>query len=135
MASAEGKGMAGEGELTYRDYARLASLPLDEIAASCETDVFHATGPGGQGVNTSDSAVRMTHVPTGIVVTSRESRSQYRNRQLCLQKLRAEFGRRAVPPKVRHATKPTRGSVARRLEDKRRRSEAKARRRPVEGDE
>ena len=122
-------------ELTYRDYARLAALSLDEIAASCEVDVFHATGPGGQGVNTSDSAVRMTHVPTGIVVTSRESRSQYRNRQLCLQKLRAEFERRAVPPKVRHATKPTHGSVMRRLDEKKRHAEVKARRRPVEGDD
>lgn len=122
-------------ELTYRDYARLAALSLDEIAASCEVDVFHATGPGGQGVNTSDSAVRMTHVPTGIVVTSRESRSQYRNRQLCLQKLRAEFERRAVPPKARHATKPTHGSVMRRLDEKKRHSEVKARRRPVEGDD
>lgn len=122
-------------ELTYRDYARLAALSLDEIAASCEVDVFHATGPGGQGVNTSDSAVRMTHVPTGIVVTSRESRSQYRNRQLCLQKLRAEFERRAVPPKARHATKPTHGSVMRRLDEKKRHAEVKARRRPVEGDD
>ena len=122
-------------ELTYRDYARLAALSLDEIAASCEVDVFHATGPGGQGVNTSDSAVRMTHVPTGIVVTSRESRSQYRSRQLCLQKLRAEFERRAVPPKARHATKPTHGSVMRRLDEKKRHAEVKARRRPVEGDD
>lgn len=122
-------------ELTYRDYARLAALSLDEIAAGCEVDVFHATGPGGQGVNTTDSAVRMTHVPTGIVVTSRESRSQYRNRQLCLQKLRAEFERRAVPPKARHATKPTHGSVMRRLDEKKRHAEVKARRRPVEGDD
>ena len=125
----------GERELTYREYAVLARLSLDAIAACCEVDVFHATGPGGQGVNTTDSAVRMTHVPTGIVVTSRESRSQYRNRQLCLQKLRAEFEARAIPPKVRHATKPTRGSVARRLDEKHRRSDVKARRRPVDGDE
>ena len=127
--------MAEGPELTYRDYARLAALSLDEIAASCEVDVFRATGPGGQGVNTTDSAVRMTHVPTGIVVTSRESRSQFRNRQLCLQKIRDELERRAVPPKARHATKPTHGSVLRRLDEKRRRSDVKARRRPVDGNE
>ena len=93
-----------KNDLTYRDYARLARLPLDELAAGCEAQAFHASGPGGQCVNTTDSAVRMMHRATGITVTSRESRSQYRNRQLCLQKIRAELERRAVPPKVRHAT-------------------------------
>ena len=84
-----------KSDLTYRDYARLARLPLDELAAGCEAQAFHASGPGGQCVNTTDSAVRMTHRATGITVTSRESRSQYRNRQLCLQKIRAELERRA----------------------------------------
>ena len=77
--------------LTYSDYAAFARLSADELAGQCEVQVFHATGPGGQGVNTTDSAVRTTHVPTGIVVVSRESRSQYRNRQLCLQKIREEI--------------------------------------------
>ena len=90
-----------KSDLTYRDYARLARLPLDELAAGCEAQAFHASGPGGQCVNTTDSAVRMTHRATGITVTSRESRSQYRNRQLCLQKIRAELELRAVPPTMR----------------------------------
>ena len=100
-----------KSDLTYRDYARLARLPLDELAAGCEAQAFHASGPGGQCVNTTDSAVRMMHRATGITVTSRESRSQYRNRQLCLQKIRAELERRAVPPKVRHATHPSRAGA------------------------
>lgn len=88
-----------KSDLTYRDYARLARLPLDELAAGCEAQAFHASGPGGQCVNTKDSAVRMTHRATGITVTSRESRSQYRNRQLCLQKIRAELERRPCRPR------------------------------------
>ena len=112
-------------QLTYADYARFARMPLDEVADQCEVEAFHAHGPGGQGVNTSDSAVRMRHVPTGIVVTSRESRSQFRNRQLCLQKLRAEFERRAVRPKRRVKTRPTQGSQLRRLEGKKIRSQVK----------
>lgn len=114
-----------ERRLTYRDYARLARLSLDELAGQCEAEAFHASGPGGQGVNTADSAVRMRHLPTGMVVVSRESRSQFRNRQLCLRKIHAELVRRAVPPRTRVETRPTRGSVERRLADKRRRSETK----------
>ncbi len=118
-------------DLTYADYARFAALPLSALAEQCSVDVFHATGPGGQGVNTADSAVRMTHGPTGITVVSRESRSQFRNRQLCLQKLRDEFAARAVPPKERRKTKPTKGSQHRRLVAKHQRSAIKeARRKP-----
>ena len=113
-------------DLTYADYARFAALPLPALAEQCSVDAFHATGPGGQGVNTADSAVRMTHGPTGITVVSRESRSQFRNRQLCLQKLRDEFAARAVPPKER-----PKGSQHRRLVAKHQRSAIKeARRKP-----
>ena len=73
-------------EPTYRDYARWARMSLEDIARDCDVQAFRASGPGGQCVNTTDSAVRMTHVPSGMTATSRESRSQFRNRQLCLQK-------------------------------------------------
>ena len=117
--------------LTYREFAEYARLPPEKLAEQCEVQVFRATGPGGQGVNTTDSAVRTTHVPTGIVVVSRKSRSQYRNRQICLQKIREELERRGRPPKVRHKTKPTRASKERRLASKRFRSQVKQlRRRP-----
>lgn len=117
---------------TYRDFACWAALPLDELERDCEIQAFRASGPGGQCVNTTDSAVRMTHLPSGLTVVSRESRSQFRNRQLCLQKLRAEFTRRAVPPKVRRATKPSRHARERRLANKRHRAHLKATRRLID---
>ena len=85
-------------------------------------------------MNTTDSAVRMMHRATGITVTSRESRSQYRNRQLCLQKISAELERRAVPPKVRHATRPSRAARARRMDEKSRRGQIKRLRGRVDED-
>lgn len=120
-----------EQHLTYREYARLARMSADDLARDCTFEAFHASGPGGQGVNTSDSAVRMRHEPSGIVVVSREHRSQLQNREACLRKLRAILRTRSVPPKKRVATKPTKGSVERRLKAKGRRSDLKeSRRRP-----
>lgn len=88
-----------ERNLTYRDYAAFARMSDEQIARDCEVQVFRATGPGGQGVNTTDSAVRMRHVPTGIVVVSREERSQLRNKERCIEKIArfvaAAAGRRA----------------------------------------
>ena len=49
-----------EKKLTYRDYAHYANLSSAELARQCEVEAFRATGPGGQGVNTTDSAVRNT---------------------------------------------------------------------------
>ena len=94
-----------ENKMGWREYARYAEMSVEELARDCAVQVFRATGPGGQGVNTTDSAVRMKHGPTGIVVTARESRSQFQNRSCCLRKLRAELERRGRPPRRRVKTK------------------------------
>lgn len=124
-----------ENKMEWREYARYAAMAAEELARDCEVQVFRATGPGGQGVNTTDSAVRMKHRPTGIVVTARESRSQFQNRASCLRKLRAELERRGRPPRRRVKTKVPLRSRQRRLNDKHFKAIKKANRRKPGSDE
>jgi ribosome-associated protein len=63
----------------------------DALLAQCRVSTFRSTGPGGQSVNTTDSAVRVVHLPTGVTATCRRERSQLLNKRECLARLRGKL--------------------------------------------
>lgn len=114
-------------EIYLDDEAEMILLPEsdEDLLRECEVDTFRSSGPGGQHVNKTESAVRLRHLPSGVVVTSQQERSQHRNKSLCLQKLREKVARLNHRPAKRVPTRVPRSVKNRTLEEKARRSRIK----------
>ena len=120
-----------DSESSLRRDAARAALALDDEALlrECEVTTFIGSGPGGQHRNKTSSAVRIVHLPTGVMVTATERRSQLRNRWAALERLRGVLTRMTRVKRPRRPTRPSRTAHQRRLEAKKRLGRRKAERR------
>ena len=98
----------------------------DDLLKECRVDTYRSSGAGGQHVNTTDSAVRIVHIESGLTVQSSNHRSQHVNKEECIAKLRSLYHQKfMVVKKRRIPTKKTRGSQERRIQKKKGRSQVK----------
>lgn len=106
------------------------------LLAECDVETFRASGKGGQHVNTTESAVRLRHRPTGLVATSQQERSQHRNKQLALKSLRRKIEQLHHRPAPRLPTRKTKAAKERALQAKSFNSDKKRQRtKPTRDDE
>ncbi len=97
----------------------------ETLEGQVRIDTYRASGPGGQHVNKTNSAIRLTHEPSGVVVIAQDSSSQFRNKELAFERLIEKLKKLNHVPKKRFATKPSRASKERRIETKKTRAVVK----------
>ncbi|MDZ7292879.1 MAG: peptide chain release factor-like protein [candidate division KSB1 bacterium] len=93
-------------------------LTISALQDEVEITTFKSGGPGGQHKNKTESAVRIKHLPTGVIVVATENRSQIKNRELAWQRLMEKLRKRRRKRKPRIPTRPSRAAKEKRFQEK-----------------
>jgi peptide chain release factor 1 len=120
VPSTETQGRVHTSAVTVAVLCEAEDVDVDISPADIKVDVFRASGPGGQSVNTTDSAVRITHLPTGVVATCQDEKSQHKNKEKAMgvlksrvldAKIREEEAKRAADRKGQVGTGDRSGRI------------------------
>jgi protein subunit release factor B len=110
----------GQSETKEKVLPETYPTDRDSLERDCDLEFFIASGPGGQHRNKVETGVRLTHRPSGIVVTATERRSQHANREAAYERMATRLEEMQQVSTPRKPTRPTAASRERRLEAKRR---------------
>ena len=115
-------GDVGTDKDTHREYS---AIDLETLRREVVVETYRAPGPGGQRKNRKETAIRLTHIPTGLTVVASERRSQAMNREIAFERLLKRLNELNRARKPRIGTKPPLGAVRAQREQKGRQSQAK----------
>ena len=97
----------------------------DDLLSECKVETFRSSGKGGQHANKTNSAVRITHIKSGIKAICQSERSQFLNKKKCLKEIRLRINKNNVIPVKRIKTNPSQITIEKRLKMKKYNSEKK----------
>jgi len=123
---------ASEGTSPSPNPRKRSATSLRTLRKDVSISTSRSHGPGGQRRDKKETAVRLTHLPTGITVVASERRSQATNLEIAFQRLRAKLAKLNKPTKRRGRTKPTASAIEKRIEQKKRLSQKKTARRELD---